>query len=88
MLMEGPGLPEAETKPEIEVFFLLVGGVECEAIGAGMLQGFAAVHAFIQDEKGEGASLLIGAVSGDFLHIESFLEVSPIFPLAPLPKFF
>jgi hypothetical protein len=31
---------------------------------------------------------LIGVVSGDFLHIESFLEVSPIFPLAPLPKFF
>ena len=59
-----------------------------ETIGAGMLQRFAAVHSFVQDEKGEGASLLIGAVSGDFLHIESFLEVIPIFPLPPLPQFF
>ena len=70
------------------VLFSLIGGVEGETIGAGMLQGFAAVHSFVQDEKGERASLLIGAVSGDFLHIESFLEVSPIFPLAPLPQFF
>jgi hypothetical protein len=53
-----------------------------------MLQGFAAVHSLVEDEKGEGASRLIGAVSGDFLHIEKLLEVSPIFPLAPLPKFF
>jgi hypothetical protein len=70
------------------VLFFLAFGVKGEAIGAGMLRGFAAVNAFTEDEKGEGASLLIGAVSGDFLHIESFLEVSPIFPLAPLPKFF
>ena len=53
-----------------------------------MLQGFAAVHAFAEDEESEGASLLIWAVSGDFLHIESFLEVSPIFTLPPLPQFF
>ena len=70
------------------VLFFLAFGVEGEAIWTGMLQGFAAVHSFVQDEKGEGASLLVGAVSGDFLHIESFLEVSPIFPLAPLPQFF
>ena len=70
------------------VLFLLGRGIEGETIGAGMLHRFAAVHAFIQDEEGEWASLLIGAVSGNFLHIESFLEVSPIFPLAPLPQFF
>ncbi len=35
-----------------------------------MLQGFAAVHSFVEDEESEGSSLLIGAVSGDFLHIE------------------
>ena len=70
------------------VFFGLIGGVKGETIGAGMLQGFAAVHSFAEDEECERASLLIGAVSGDFLHIESFLEVSPIFPLAPLPQFF
>jgi hypothetical protein len=52
------------------VLFLLGRGVEGETIGAGMLQGFAAVHSFIQDEECERASLLIGAVSGDFLHIE------------------
>ena len=86
--MEGPGLPETETKPEIEVFFLLVGGVEGETIGAGMLQGFAAVHAFVQDEKCKGASHLVGVVSSDFLHAESFLEVSPVFPLAPFHNFF
>ena len=62
------GLPEAEAKPEIMVFFFLGFGVEGEAIGAGMLQGFPAVHSFIQDEKGERASLLVGVVSGDFLH--------------------
>ena len=65
------------------VLFLLSGGVESETIRAGMLQGFAAVHSFAEDEECERASLLIGAVSSDFLHIESFLEVSPIFPLAP-----
>ena len=70
------------------ILFLLGGGVEGEAIWTRMLQGFAAVHSFVQDEKGEGASLLIGAVSGDFLHVESFLEVSPIFRLAPLQQFF
>jgi hypothetical protein len=53
-----------------------------------MLQGFAAVHSFIQDKECERASLLIGTVSSDFLHIESFLEVTPIFPLAPLPQIF
>jgi len=52
------------------VFFSLIGGIEGEAIGAGMLQGFAAVHSFVEDEECERASLLIGAVSGDFLHIE------------------
>ena len=70
------------------VLFSLIGGIEGEAIGAGLLQGFAAVHAFAEDEESERASLLIGAVSGDFLHIESFLEVIPIFPLAPLPQIF
>jgi hypothetical protein len=35
-----------------------------------MLQGFAAVHSLVEDVKCEGASLLTGAVSGDFLHIE------------------
>ena len=70
------------------VLFGLIGSIESETIGARLLHWFAAVHAFVQDEKGEGASLLIGAVSSDFLHVESFLEVSPIFPLAPLSKFF
>ena len=70
------------------VLFCLISGIEGETIGAGMLQGFAAVHSFVKDEKCEGASLLVGGVSSDFLHIESFLEVSPIFPLAPLPQFF
>ena len=88
MLMEGPGLPKAKTEPVIMVLFLLGGGIVSEAIWTGMLQGFAAVHSFVEDEKCEGASLLVGAVSGDFLHVESFLEVSPIFPLPPLPQFF
>jgi hypothetical protein len=88
MLMKGSGLPQAETDPVEMVLFSLVGCIEGEAIWAGMLQRFAAVHAFAEDEESERASLLIGAVSGDFLHIESFLEVSPIFPLAPLPQFF
>ena len=88
MLMKGSGLPETKAEPKIMILFFLACGVESETIGAGMLQGFAAVHAFAEDEKGERASLLIGIVSGDFLHIESFLEVSPIFPLAPLPQFF
>ncbi len=88
MLMKGSRLPEAKTYPVEMVLFSLIGSIESEAIRAGILQGFAAVHSFVQDEKGERASLLIGAVSGDFLHIESFLEVSPIFPLAPLPQFF
>ncbi len=70
------------------VLFGLIGGVEGETIGAGMLQGFAAVHPFAEDEECERGSLLVGAVSGDFLHMKSFLEVSPIFPLAPLPQFF
>ena len=86
--MEGVSLPHPEAEPIIEVFFLLGGCVKGETIGAGLLHWFAAVHSFVQDEKGEGASLLIGAESGDFLHIESFLEVTPIFPLAPLPQFF
>ena len=86
--MKGLRLPEAKADPVEMIFFCLIGGIEGEAIWTGMLQGFAAVHSFIQDEECERASLLIGAVSGDFLHIESFLEVSPIFPLAPLPQFF
>jgi hypothetical protein len=69
MLMKGSGLPEAEAEPEIMVFFFLAFGVEGETIGAGMLQGFAAIHAFIKDKESERASLLIGVVSGDFLHI-------------------
>jgi hypothetical protein len=88
MLMKGSGLPKAKTDPVVKVFFSLIGCIEGETIRAGMLQGFAAVHSFAQDEKGEGASLLIGVVSGDFLHIERFLEVIPIFPLAPLPQIF
>ena len=51
------------------VLFILIGCIEGEIIRAGILQGFAAVHSFIQDEKGERASHLVGAVSGDFLHI-------------------
>ena len=50
------------------VLFRLIGCIEGETIGAGMLQGFAAVHSLIQDEESEGGSLLIGAVGGDFLH--------------------
>jgi len=53
-----------------------------------MLHWFAAVHSSIQDEESERTSLLNGAVSCDFLHIERFLEVIPIFPLAPLPQIF
>jgi len=68
--MQGFGLPEAKTDPEKVVLFLLGGGVEGETIRAGMLQGFAAVHSFAEDEECEGASLLIRAVTGDFLHIE------------------
>ena len=70
------------------VHFSLISCIEGETIGAGMLHWFAAVHSFVKDEECERASLLTGAVSGNFLHIESFLEVSPIFPLAPLPQFF
>jgi len=70
------------------VLFSLIDGVKCETIGAGMLHWFAAVHAFVENEESEWSSLLIRVVSGDFLHIESFLEVSPIFPLAPFPQFF
>jgi len=88
MLMKGSGLPEAETNPVEMVLFSLIGRIEGETIGAGMLHWFAAIHSFVQDEKGERDSLLIGVVSGDFLHIESFLEFSPIFPFAPLPQFF
>ena len=86
--MKGLRLPEAEAEPEIMVLFFLAFGVEGETIAAGLLHWFAAVHSFVENEEGERASLLIWAVSGDFLHIESFLEVSPIFPLAPLPQFF
>ena len=86
--VKGLRLPEAEAEPEIMVHFFLAFRVEGETIGAGMLQRFSAVHAFTEDEESEGASHLVGAVSGDFLHSESFLEVSPIFPLAPLPQFF
>jgi hypothetical protein len=46
----------------------MIGCIEGETIGAGMLQGFAAVHSFIQDEEGERASHLVGAASCDFLH--------------------
>jgi hypothetical protein len=75
MLMKGSGLPKAKTDPVEMVLFSLIGCIEGETIGAGMLQGFAAVHSFVEDEEGERASHLVGAVSGDFLHIESFLEV-------------
>ena len=88
MLVKRPGLPEAEAEPEIMVLFFLTFGVEGETIWAGMLHWFAAIHAFTEDEESEWGSLLIWAVSGDFLHTESFLEVSPIFPLAPLLQFF
>jgi hypothetical protein len=70
------------------VLFLLGRGVEGETIWAGMLHWFAAIHAFTEDEESEWGSLLIWAVSGDFLHIKNFLEVSPVLPLAPLPQFF
>jgi hypothetical protein len=88
MLMKGSGLPQAKTDPVKMILFLLGRGVEGETIWAGLLHWFAAVHAFAEDEESERASLLIEAVSGDFLHIESFLEVIPIFPLPPLPQFF
>ena len=68
--MKGSGLPQAKTDPVEMVLFLLGRGVEGETIGAGMLHWFAAVHAFVEDEECERALLLIGAVSGDFLHIE------------------
>ena len=86
--MKGSGLPQAKTDPVEMVLFLLCGGIEGETIGAGMLQRFATVHAFVEDEECEWASFLIGAVSGDFLHAESFLEFSPVFPLAPFHNFF
>jgi hypothetical protein len=88
MLMKGSGLPKAKTDPIEMVLFSLIGSIEGETIRAGMLYWFAAVHSFVEDEKRERASLLIGIVSDDFLHIESFLEVIPIFLLAPLPQFF
>jgi hypothetical protein len=75
MLMKGSRLPEPEADPVVKVLFILIGCIESETIGARMLQGFAAVHSFVEDEEGERASHLVGAVSGDFLHIESFLEV-------------
>jgi hypothetical protein len=50
------------------VIFCLIGGVEGETVWAGLLQGFAAVHTSIEDEKGERASHLVRAVSGDFPH--------------------
>ena len=86
--MKGSGLPEAETDPVVKVLFSLIVCIEGETIGAGMLHWFAAVHSFVEDEEGERASHLVGAVSGDFLHIKSFLEVIPIFALAPLPQIF
>ena len=86
--MQGFGLPEAKTDPVKMVLFLLGGGVESETIGTGLFHGFAAIHSFVEDEECERASHLVWVVSSDFLHIERFLEVSPIFPLAPLPQFF
>ena len=68
--MKGSGLPQAKTDSVEMVLFLLGRGVEGETIGARMLHWFAAVHSFVEDEECERASLLIGAVSGDFLHIE------------------
>jgi hypothetical protein len=47
----------------------LIGCIEGETIGAGLLHWFAAVHPFVEYEKCEWASFLIGAVGGDFLHI-------------------
>ena len=61
MLMKGPGLPESEADPVVMIFFSLIGGVEGETIGAGLLHWFAAVHSFVEDEEGERASHLIGA---------------------------
>ena len=70
MRTEGPGLPESETDTVEMVLFSLIGCIEGETIGAGMLQGFAAVHAFTEDEKGERAAGLARGVGGDFLHGE------------------
>ena len=69
MLMKGSGLPQAKTNPVEMVLFRLIGCIEGETIGAGLLHRFAAVHAFVEDEESEWSSLLIRAVSGDFLHI-------------------
>ena len=52
------------------VLFGLISCIEGETIRARLLHWFAAVHTFVEDEECERASLLIGAVSGDFLHIE------------------
>jgi hypothetical protein len=81
-------LPEAKTNPVKMVLFGLICCIEDEAIRAGMFKGLAAVHSFAQDEKGERATLLIRAVSGDFLHDKRFWRFVPIFPLPPLPQFF
>ena len=70
------------------LLFSLIGGVEGETIWAGLLQGFAAVHTSIEDEKGERASLLIGAVSGDFLHVRRLFGGYSDLPFTSLPQFF
>jgi len=51
--MEGASFPHPEAEPVIQVLFLLVGGVKGEAIRAGLLHGFTAIHALIEDEKRE-----------------------------------
>jgi hypothetical protein len=42
--------------------------VKGETIGAGVLHWFTAVHALIQDEKGEWGAGLIRAVSSNLMH--------------------
>ncbi len=67
--MEGVSLPHSEAEPVIQILFFLGECVKGETIGAGLLHWFAAVHAFIQYEKGERGTGLTWAVSGDFVHL-------------------
>jgi hypothetical protein len=66
--MKGVSLPHTETEPVIEILFILGGCVISEAIRAGMIHWFTAIHTLIQDEKGVRGAGLIRAVSSDFMH--------------------
>ena len=66
--MEGVSLPHPKAEQVIQILFILGGCVKGETIRAGMLHGFTAVHALIQDEKGVWGAGLIGAVGSDLMH--------------------